>query len=81
MSFDNALIFTGRFITPVQSLIGKTIKISATSKHSDFELKITGQTLENINGISSIMMKFSTIEERDEIFACDFNGDIFTFDE
>jgi hypothetical protein len=78
LSFDNSLVFTGRLLNPNDTIeIGKNITIPLSAKHSAFTLKINGQPWQTAQGVSSIVIKFKSEEEREIIAGCDFSKEIF----
>lgn len=78
LSFDNSLVFSGRLLNPNDTIeIGKNITIPLSAKHSAFTLKINGQPWQTAHGVSSIVIKFKSQEEREIIASCDFLNEIF----
>ena len=78
MCFENVLIFSGLFINAsCENLIGKTLYIPTSKKHSAFTLQLSAQTLFGYQEKHSLVIKFNSKEERELIATCDFTGDIF----
>jgi len=78
MSFDNVLIFTGRFTnSPPRHNICNTLYIPLTEKHEALTFKIIGQSFSNLDESIALRIQFSAKEEREAIANCDFLNDIF----
>lgn len=82
MSFDNVLIFTGRFInSSLRPIVAKTLYIPLTEKHGALTFKIIGQSFSNLDESLALRIKFNSKEERDAVANCDFLNDIFFVEE
>lgn len=78
LSNDHILVFTGRLLKLDGKIsMGKKLTIPSTQKHSAFVLKINGPSWQTPQGISSIAIKFNSIEERETLANCDFSNEIF----
>ncbi len=77
LSNDNILVFTGLLKLNDKIALGKKLTIPSTQKHSAFVLKINGPFWQTPQGISSIAIKFNSIEERETLANCDFSNEIF----
>ncbi|MEO5583365.1 MAG: hypothetical protein ABIR66_11785 [Saprospiraceae bacterium] len=78
LSYDNILVFTGGLLNVNDEIaMGKKLTIPSTQKHSAFVLKINGPSWQTSRGISSIAIKFDSIEERETLANCDFSNEIF----
>jgi hypothetical protein len=81
MGFDNKMIFTGHFINDDGgNVLGKNLFIPQTEHHPAITLKITGQTLPDLNDVHSLMVRFNSAEEEEIMAAYDFTNDIFYID-
>lgn len=81
MSFDNILMFTGKFLDkPGNNLYGKNLYIPATDKHPAFTFKIIRVSLFGITNIHSFGIQFNSAEDRQLVADYDFAGEIFYID-
>jgi hypothetical protein len=81
MSFNNVLIFTGRFTYPSNSNpSGKNLYIPLTQPHPAITLKITGIAWPGPGEASSLMIAFTSPEEREIVANFNFTNEIFYVD-
>lgn len=81
MSFDNILMFTGKFLdNPGNNIHGKNLYIPATDKHPAFTFTITRVPIFGVINAHSFGIQFNSAEERQLVADYDFDADIFYID-
>lgn len=78
LSTDDTLVLTGALSNTNDTIeSGKKLTIPATKRHPAFSLVINGPHWQTANGMSSMVIKFSSPKEKETLAACDFSGEVF----